>query len=354
MLEKLLKVMKEEKIEHFITAAHPNLVYLTGYTGSNGLFYISEHKRIFITDFRYKEQSKEEVKNDIEIIISSAGKTLLETLFEHEKTLTTGTVGIETHRLSADFYLSLEKRIKHIKPVKIVEKLRMVKTPDEVEKIKKAIEITESVFHEIIPLLREGVKEREIASEIIYRMRKKGAEKESFAPIVAFGKNTAKPHAKPGNDTLKKGDFITMDFGCFFKGYASDFTRTVVLGKASQEQKKIYSTVKQAQEIVFNKAHAGMKGIEIDALARNYITKEGFDSEKYFGHSLGHGVGIEIHEMPYFAIKWQEPIPENSTVTVEPGIYIPDIGGVRIEDIVLVKNDHVIKLNKETNNLIEL
>jgi len=199
---------------------------------------------------------------------------------------------------------------------------------------------------------RPGIKENDIAAEIDYQMKKKGADKPSFDTIVVSGEKSAMPHGKPGERRLKKGDFVTLDFGAVYKGYHADFTRTVVIGKASKKQKKIYEIVKKAQEEAINRIKPGMLCKEADSIAREVIKKEGYG--KYFGHSLGHGVGLEIHELPRLSFLSNSKIRENSVVTIEPGVYLPDFGGVRIEDTVVVRKNGIEVLTKFTKELIEI
>ncbi|CCX37510.1 metallopeptidase family M24 [Clostridium sp. CAG:1013] len=226
---------------------------------------------------------------------------------------------------------------------------RMIKSPEEVKKIEESQAITDAAFQHILPYIKEGVTERELALEIEFFMRKQGAENVAFELIVAAGKNGSQCHAVPSDNTVHKGDFITMDTGALLDGYNSDMTRTVALGQVSEEQKAVYDTVLKAHMAVIEQVKPGMLGRDVDKIARDIIEK---DYPGTFGHSLGHGVGFEVHEWPRFSKLDTNPCAEGMVVTDEPGIYIPAKYGVRIEDMLLITADGCRSLTKSPKELI--
>jgi len=207
-------------------------------------------------------------------------------------------------------------------------------------------------FQAVLPLIKIGVTELEIAAELEYQMRKRGGEGTSFETIVVSGHKSSMPHGKPSDKKIESGDFVTMDFGCMYQGYCSDMTRTVAVGKISDEQRKIYDTVKHAQEAGLSAIRAGVAGMDADKIARQVIADAGYGA--YFGHSLGHGVGLLIHELPNLSPRSETILQPNMVVTCEPGIYIPNLGGVRIEDMVCVRQDGIENFTHLSKELLIL
>lgn len=233
-----------------------------------------------------------------------------------------------------------------------INAIRRIKTPEELECLAKAEAVGDAAFADILKILKPGMTELDTAAELEYSMKKHGAQGFSFDTIIASGLNSSMPHAVPGTRRLENGDFVTMDFGCVIDGYCSDMTRTVVLGKAGEKQKEIYNTVLRAQTEALAVLKAGMKGSEVDAAARNIIRDAGYG--EYFGHGLGHSVGLYIHEEPRLSPTDDTVLEENMIETVEPGIYVPGFGGVRIEDMVVVTADGCRNLAHSPKELIEL
>ncbi|ACF14766.1 peptidase M24 [Chloroherpeton thalassium ATCC 35110] len=325
--------------------------WLTGFSGSNASVLVRKDLAWLFTDFRYQEQVKSEVKNAIPIIANDGFITELKS----GKYRLDGQVGFQSDKITVSFLEKLKSDLPDVdfvpKPA-FFENLMMVKTPDEIEKMQKAVEISDKVFEKILPLISPDVTELDIAAEISYWNKKFGAEKDSFDPIVASGPRGAMPHAKPSNQKLLPNQLIVIDMGCYYQGYASDQTRTVGLGKISSEAKKIYNLVLQAHLLGIESAKAGMSGKILDEIVRNFLTKTGYGS--YFGHSLGHGVGLEVHEQPHVSRRSVAPMPAGSVITIEPGIYLPEQFGVRIEDMVLLSESGATPFQKSAKQLIEV
>ncbi len=229
---------------------------------------------------------------------------------------------------------------------------RVIKTPDELKKLREAAKIGSEAFEKVLPKIKEGIKENELASELAYEMMKLGAEETSFSSIVAFGENASMPHYSPGDRKLKKNEFVLMDFGARYKRYCSDITRTVVYGKATEEMKEMYDVVFRAQSESMKLIKENVNGKDVDLAARKVIDESKFKGR--FIHSLGHGVGMDVHDHPALASTYDFPLKENMVVTNEPGVYIPKVGGVRIEDDVIVKKDTHEVISTAPKDLIEL
>jgi Xaa-Pro aminopeptidase len=234
-----------------------------------------------------------------------------------------------------------------------VEELRAAKDDSEVRAVRAAQELTDHAFdYALSDLIRAGAAERDVALQIEYFMRSQGSEGVAFAPIVASGPNAALPHAVPSRRVLHDGDFVVLDFGARVDGYCADMTRTVVIGSASERQREIYDAVRSANQAAESSAKAGMTGAEIDAVARGVLAKAGLG--EFFGHGLGHGVGLQVHELPRVGPRAEAPVPRGAVITIEPGVYIPGFGGVRIENLAVVKDDGVEVLARSATELLEL
>ncbi|MCK6627995.1 MAG: Xaa-Pro peptidase family protein [Anaerolineae bacterium] len=338
-LEKFRQLMAEQKIDGFLVTQPENRRYLSGFTGSSGILIITPERQAVATDSRYYEQVRQQCP-DWELI--EAGYdfvgNMLETLRQFE--LGARRVGFEPGHISVSTLNSWERALKGrlvlVDTEGFVEMLRMRKDEAEVASIRKAIAVADETLVHVTQWMRPGMTERQVAWEIESYMRTHGADAISFEPIVASGPNSAMPHARPTDRVLQAGEPITMDFGCIVEGYCSDLTRTVCLGEpADAKYLQVWHTVLKAQEIAENGARVGMTGEQIDKLARDVIVEAGFGD--YFGHGLGHGVGLAIHEGPRFSFTYPHEVPVGAIMTVEPGIYIPGWGGVRIEDMARVR-----------------
>ena len=350
-IKKLQEELKSLDIDAIYITKKENIYYLTGFTGSFSFLVVGPNKVHFLTDFRYIEQANNETKN-LEIV--RLEKYSVEYfVFEICKKENYQNLGFEYISLSYQAYSNLThffkpERLKAFN--NLVENLRMVKDQKEIEILHQAESIGDKVFQSILPFIKVGVKESEIALEIDYQLRKNGASGNSFTTIVASGYRSALPHGVASDKKIEDGDFIVMDFGCFYKGYASDMTRTVGIGQINKLQKEIYDIVLKAQLEALSYIKAGLQGKAIHQIAANVIEEAGYGN--YFGHGLGHSVGLEIHEQPNFNPRENRVIESGMCITVEPGVYLPKQFGVRIEDLVVVQNDGHINLTNSPKELI--
>lgn len=352
-LQKLENSLDDLQIDAVLIRDSYNRRYLSGFTGSNAYLYISKNTKKLLTDFRYTEQANKQ-SPDFDIIdYTKIG--LLKILNDIIDKDNAKTIGFEDETISYKEFITYEKGLKNVELLPMgdtVEKIRMIKDEEELRCIQKAASIGDLAYEHILKFVKPGVTEKEVALEIETCMKKNGAENLSFDTIVASGLNSSKPHAEPSDKKIEEGDFVTLDFGCIYKGYCSDMTRTFVLGKASEKQKEIYNIVLEAQLKAIEAVKAGCVGKDIDKIARDIITDKGYGDN--FGHGLGHSVGLFIHEEPRFSYSDENVFTENMVVTVEPGIYVPGFGGVRIEDLVCVTKDGIINFVSSPKQLIEV
>lgn len=349
----LLDSLKEKEVDAIIIYGDINRRYLSSFKGSSGYLYISEKQCVLLTDFRYIEQATKQ-SPDFQIV-DYVKEGLLKNLDELTKQDGVKSLGFEADILTYNQHNQLKEGLSTVSLVGLndeVEKIRAIKDSEEISYIKEAAKIADSAFTHILSFIKTGMTEIEVALELEFFMKRKGAKKLSFDTIMASGKNSSLPHAEPSNKKIEKGDFVTMDFGCVYNGYCSDMTRTIVMGKANDKQKEVYNTVLKAQLAALEILKAGLTGLEVDKVARDIIYNAGY--EGYFGHGLGHSVGLEVHENPRLSVKGLTELKENMIVTVEPGIYIPDFGGVRIEDLVCVNTNGYENFTHSDKSLIEL
>jgi len=328
------KVMDSNHLEAILFTSLENIRYFCGFTGSDGAFILTQKDAFFLTDSRYWTQAEEEVKGS-QIIHY---KKKMDGIVSFLSDLELKNMGFESASLTFSLHQSLLRRLaKETELIPLeeeVKNLRTLKDAQEMVLIRRAIEIASNSFLHITDMLKEGVLEEEIAREMEFFMKTKGAEALGFDIIVASGKRSALPHGRASDKRIEKGDFILMDFGSRFEGYHSDQTRTLVCGKLSPEQERIYQVVKEAHDKAIEWIRPGIPIHEVDEAARSYIRECGYG--EYFGHGLGHGIGLAVHEDPFVNSENKGLVQEGMVFTVEPGIYIPDRGGVRIEDMVLV------------------
>lgn len=339
-ISKLLARFDELDLDAVLVSSAYNRRYLSGFTGSSGYLIITKTARYMLTDFRYIEQGKEQcIAYEI---IDYYKKGLLDTIEDILLKESISSIGFEDSKLTVKEFEQLITKFESIKWIEMnnmIEEIRMIKDDSEIELIAHAASIGDAAFSHIIDYIKPGMTEIEVAIELEYYMKKNGASKLSFDSIVASGKRSSLPHAMPTNKVIEHGDFVTLDFGCIYKGYCSDMTRTIVIGEASDKQKEIYALVLKAQLNACNHIKAGIIGKVGDGYARDIIDKAGYRIN--FGHGLGHGLGLEVHEKPRLSLLSEDLIKENMIMSIEPGIYIPGFGGVRIEDLVLITKDGI-------------
>ncbi|KIQ95635.1 putative peptidase [Anoxybacillus thermarum] len=350
-VQKLRAQFAEYGIDGFLITNEYNRRYMTNFTGTAGVVLISETDAVFITDFRYVEQAMRQIEG-YEIVQHT--QTLIEEVAKQVERLGIQKLGFEQDDLSYATFSSYEKALKTtLIPVSgAVEKLRLIKSEAEIKILKEAAEIADAAFRHILDFIRPGVREIDVANELEFFMRKQGATSSSFDIIVASGVRSALPHGVATEKVIEKGELVTLDFGAYYKGYCSDITRTVAVGEVSDELKRIYDVVLQAQLRGVEHIRAGMTGREADALTRDYISACGFG--EYFGHSTGHGLGMEVHETPALSMRSDTVLQPGMVVTVEPGIYIAGLGGVRIEDDIVITEDGNERLTLSPKDLITL
>ena len=350
MFKKRAKHLLEAVPADAILISSPeNQQYFSGFTGGEAVLVLQKDKLTLFTDSRYFVQVKEEAPDYTLLDITKTKPTAYLQDFSPK------TIAFEEDFVSAKAAKLMADALPDSRWLGIDSEImtqRSIKDETELACIRQAATLADDAFHHILPLLRPGTCERDIALELEWFMRKQGATGASFPIICASGYRSAMPHGVASDKLLENGDFVTLDFGCFYKGYASDMTRTVVLGKADAEQKKIYETVLSAQMAALDCLQAGITGKEADSVARNIIKKASYGDA--FGHSLGHGVGLQIHEQPNLSPRSETVLRPGAVVSVEPGIYIENFGGVRIEDLVIITENGHENMTHSEKKLLEL
>jgi Xaa-Pro aminopeptidase len=350
---RLRKRLKAEDLDFLILSNSSRLQYLVGFTGSNGLLLVGGSRTEFFTDGRYREQVRTEVKSARTTVISGA---LLPALREI-KSLTTGRprIGFEAESTSAAAFNALQRALPKSLFVPLngfLAPQMEIKDAEEIACIKKAAGIADRAFLHVLDVLKPGVRERDIAAELEYFMMRAGSEKPAFDTIVASGHRSALPHGRASDKRIQKGDFVTMDYGAIVAGYASDITRTIVVGKATARQRRVYDLVYRAQRAAVEKARSGLSCADLDRTARKIIEKAGHG--RRFDHGLGHGLGLNVHEAPSVSFRNPGKLKSGMVITIEPGVYFPGWGGVRIEDDIVVRPKVSTVLTTAERGLIEL
>ncbi|MEJ5286753.1 MAG: hypothetical protein CH6_0181 [Candidatus Kapaibacterium sp.] len=345
--------IEEEKAEGLFINFLPNIRYLTNFSGSAASLFILKDEIWFFTDDRYEEQIQTELYPlpNLKTFITRDvwGYCTKKKMFKNISSLV-----FESERLSYQDVINIRNIIRPVKfkpAIAIVEPFMMPKAPEELESIRKACEMSEKVFEEVLKVFKVGMTEKELAAEIVYRARLLGSEGEPFPTIVVSGKRSSLVHGSPSDKPIKSGEVVTVDFGCIVNGFCSDVTRVFAVGKSTKEQRAIYDLLLKAKDSAIEKIRPFVNGKLIDNIARSMIEKAGYG--QYFQHSLGHGLGISPHEPPLITFrKDDEFIPESSVLAIEPGVYIPDKYGLRVEDDVYVNRDGAKYLTKAPSELI--
>ena len=340
-----------------------NIRYVSGFSGHAATILITSKVNYLITDYRYFEQAKKQVKGFKVVCRDRANQTLTALIIELLIQENCQVLFFEGEHISVSHWQEMSLQIEDQSQVNqmfplagTVEKLRMIKTADEITYIKQAADIADKALVNILPLVKEGITEQELANELDYQMAKLGSEELSFATILLFGERSALPHGIPSSRPLKQGDLILIDFGAVVNGYRSDMTRTLVFGEANTKQKQIYQLVQSAQQAAINAlVQAGNKSVTGEYLyqqSANILLTS--DYKNYAGEGLGHGVGLQLHEQPFLGPDCKTTIEKGCVITIEPGIYIPNWGGIRIEDDVVLTDNGLEILNKSPKEFIEL
>lgn len=329
-----------------------NRRYFTEFPSSDGALLVYGNTALFFTDSRYTEAAAKCIGEEA-VIDSSNLYEKLEKIFTENSVKK---IAVENNKLTLAEFETLKKKLPGFEfdttdaLAKAIEEIRIVKTDDEIEKIKAAQKIAEDAFSHMLTFIKPGMTEKEVSLELDFYMLSHGAEAISFETIAVAGAKSSMPHGVPGDNVLQKGDFLTLDFGAVVDGYHSDMTRTVAIGEVSEEMKKVYATVLEAQTKALDALKDGITGVEADKIARDIIEDAGYG--KNFGHGLGHGVGVEIHESPNLSPRSSHTLKAGHAVTVEPGIYLPGRFGVRIEDMAVITGDGCINLTTCPKELI--
>lgn len=340
--------MQQTAVDCVVIKNRNTIRYLTGFTGDAGLFYLDKNQGVLVTDGRFTEQATAQVKPFQVLEYKGSIWTELANLAKSSQR-----IGFDGDRFSYDEYKRFSECVPGKELVSVdLNGIRIVKEKQELENLIAAAKIGDEAFLKLLPEIHKGMTEKALAAQLEYYMKCLGSDKTSFDTIVASGPRSALPHGMPTDRVLEIGDFVTFDFGAMYNGYHSDMTRTVVVGKATDWHKEIYFAVEAAQRFGVQTAKVGMTGAELDALVRKEIANRGF--EKYFIHGTGHGVGLEIHELPNINRIGNTKLEEGMVFSVEPGIYIPAKGGVRIEDTVILTRDGAQPLNGIGHQLIEV
>lgn len=329
-IENLRKLLLKHKLDAFLVSSPIHLRYLFGFTGSNSLAVVLPEQCFFITDRRYVQQAEEQITEaEVRIAQQDLIAELKSIDFLHRQIR----LGIEAMYLTVKEFTHLKKILSEVKIVaseRLVERIASIKDTDEIANVRKAGAICGKVLEEITPLLKSGVTELDISAEISYRTKRHGSERDPFEPIVASGKRSALPHGISSPKVMNSGELIIIDFGTVVNGYAADFTRTVALGELNEQQQLWTQLVQQALERAEEAAQPGMSAKALDAVARDFFREHECDT--FFQHSLGHGLGLDVHELPRVGERSPDTLAAGNVITLEPGLYSTEIGGVRIED----------------------
>jgi Xaa-Pro aminopeptidase len=358
-LEFIRKKLAEHNSDAYIILNHegsgqPDSAYVANFTGSESVIIITQTDQYILVDGRYFTRSRQE-SPDFKMLEANRGR-VYEDMGKYFPEIGVSSILLDP---STTFFTSIKMFEKHIPGLTIntaagmLHEIRMIKTDDEIAKLQASGDVACAAFNQLVTELKPGMTERAIAGRLEYLMKEMGADKYSFDSIVASGTMGAFPHYVPSNKEIAVGEVVTIDFGAYLDGYASDMTRTIAVGEISDKLREIYETVKGSQQAGLDAANSSMTGIALDKVCRDYIDERNYG--KYFVHGTGHGLGLDVHEMPYVNTNNADLLPVNSVVSIEPGIYIENIGGVRIEDCVVIKEDGHINLNdKVTKELITI
>lgn len=351
-LKKVKVLIDKEGLDGVLVTGSVNRRYLSGFTGTAGYLLITSKDSFIITDFRYTQQAENQCRG---FKVIECGRNLWDRLNSLLKEYDIKNLGFEDGTVTYRQYRRMEEKFEGVNLVPLVQKMnqiRIIKDKEELESIRTATEISERALEHVKPLIKPGTAEKDISMELEFFMRRSGCSGPAFDFIVASGHRSALPHGVASDKKIRYGDLVTIDFGGIYNGYCSDMTRTFMVGKKNSKQREIYDTVLAAQTEALNGIRAGITGSMADGLARDIIDRAGYG--EHFGHGLGHGVGLDIHEEPTLSRTSDTVLQPGMVVSVEPGIYISGFAGVRIEDLVVVTSKGIDNLNRSAKELIVL
>ena len=353
-IERIRRELERRGLDAVLVTDEKNQRYAAGFPFTDGAVLVARTGAWLITDSRYIEAAEAAADDCVTVWLFDRERPLRERVREALAESGAQRLAAEDQRLSHAGFLMWEKTLglTLLPAGDLFQTLRAVKSEEELASMTEAQRISEAALEEVLQLLRPGMTEREVASELVYRMLRHGSEGNSFDPIVVTGSKTSLPHGVPGDKVIQKGDFLTMDFGSLKNGYCSDMTRTVAVGSATDEMKNVYDVVLRAQLAGIKAARAGVLGRDIDQASRKVIADAGFGP--YFGHGFGHCLGLEIHEPPFASPKGNVPLPAGSVSSAEPGIYLPGRFGVRIEDVMILRETGAELITRAPKELIIL
>ena len=351
-IEKIQEQLKEQGLDGLLLTDEKNQRYAAGFAFTDGAVLVGREKAWLITDSRYIEAAEKTAAAGVQVRLYDRERPLLARLKEAIQEAGMERLAAEDSKLSHREYLAWEKALglPLLPAGELMARLRAAKTEEEIEAMRAAQAIAEKALEEVLELIRPGMTEKQVMAELVYRTLRHGSEGNAFDPIVVSGPNSSLPHGVPGERMIQKGDFVTMDFGCLKEGYCSDMTRTIAVGEATEEMRNVYHIVLQAQLAGIAVARAGIPGKEIDAAARKVITDAGYGD--YFGHGFGHSLGLDIHEAPSANPRGEEPMPAGAVCSAEPGIYLPGRFGVRIEDVMILRENGCEVITKAPKTLL--
>ena len=338
-IARIQEVLARRDLDAILITDEKNQRYATGFPFTDGMVIVSRKKAWLITDSRYIEAAEQTAGSCCSVQLFDRMHSLTDRIRAALAEAGAERLAAEDEKLNHARWAGLESSLerKLLPAGDLMGELRASKNPEEIESMIRAQRISEKALEEVLPLIRPGMTEKEVMAELVYHMLKNGSEGNSFDPIVVTGAKTSMPHGVPGDQVIRDGDFVTMDFGSLYHGYCSDMTRTVAVGHATEEMKRVYYTVLEAQLAGIAAARSGIPGRVIDQAARDVIEKAGYGP--YFGHGFGHSLGLDIHEAPNAGPRGDALMPENDLCSAEPGIYLPGKFGVRIEDVMILRRD---------------
>ncbi|MCX5813064.1 MAG: Xaa-Pro peptidase family protein [Proteobacteria bacterium] len=350
-IEKVHNLIYEKDLDACVIRGMDNIFYLTGFKGSEGTLVITKGDVLLITDFRYVTYANE-VTKDVKIVELMSKKNVLSEICEK---YVIRRMGFDSYHTMYKIYSMWKDTITNTEFIPLeneIEEIRQCKDPEEIDAIIKAVDISTNAFIEVFEKICSDKTEKEIADELEYTMRRMGADCPSFDTIVASGARAALPHAVPTNKKIKEGETIIIDFGSCVDGYCSDETCTILIGQVNGKIKEIFKIVNDARELGIEKARAGMSTKDLDMIVRGVIDDAGYG--KFFGHGVGHGVGVAVHEAPSINSTGEGILEENMVITIEPGIYLPALGGVRLEDMLLITDNGTKVLTHIRKDMLQI